>query len=213
MKNEEKAGRADGRFRTFAFDCGCAAGVHFKWRYRFVGGDRYGSSSHQKSQYVSIGFEGNDFFDETPYANLVAKHFKTNHTVFKLKNDDLFESLHELLEYTDEPFADSSALLVNILSKFTRQHVTVALSGDAGDELLRATTSTMANGKRAATVGRRTSFICYNLFGRNCPNRAAEKSAIRCVSWNRQLSAWICRRQNAGGAGAASTIYHSLNDC
>lgn len=83
----------------------------------------------------SIGFEGNDFFDETPYANLVAKHFQTNHTVFKLTNDDLFESLHELLEYTDEPFADSSALLVNILSKFTRKHVTVALSGDAGDEL------------------------------------------------------------------------------
>lgn len=83
----------------------------------------------------SIGFEGNDFFDETPYANLVAKHFNTNHTVFKLKNDDLFESLHELLDYTDEPFADSSALLVNILSKFTRKHVTVALSGDAGDEL------------------------------------------------------------------------------
>ncbi|HMV15464.1 MAG TPA: asparagine synthase (glutamine-hydrolyzing) [Chitinophagales bacterium] len=83
----------------------------------------------------SIGFESNAFFDETPYANLVAKHFKTNHTVFKLKNDDLFESLHELLDYSDEPFADSSALLVNILSKFTRQHVTVALSGDAGDEL------------------------------------------------------------------------------
>ncbi|MCC6515640.1 MAG: asparagine synthase (glutamine-hydrolyzing) [Chitinophagales bacterium] len=83
----------------------------------------------------SIGFESDAFFDETPYANLVAKHFKTNHTVFKLKNDDLFESLHELLDYTDEPFADSSALLVNILSRFTRQHVTVALSGDAGDEL------------------------------------------------------------------------------
>jgi asparagine synthase (glutamine-hydrolysing) len=83
----------------------------------------------------SIGFEGNSFFDETPYANLVAKHFNTNHTVFKLKNDDLFESLNELLDYTDEPFADSSALLVNILSKFTRKHVTVALSGDAGDEL------------------------------------------------------------------------------
>lgn len=83
----------------------------------------------------SIGFEENTFFDETPYANLVAKHFKTNHTVFKLKNDDLLQSLEELLEYTDEPFADSSALLVNILSKFTRQHVTVALSGDGGDEL------------------------------------------------------------------------------
>lgn len=89
----------------------------------------------QQLNTFSIGFEGNDFFDETPYANLVAKHFKTNHTVFKLKNDDLLQSLHELLDYTDEPFADSSALLVNILSKYTRQHVTVALSGDGGDEL------------------------------------------------------------------------------
>lgn len=83
----------------------------------------------------SIGFEDNAFFDETEYANLVAKHFNTNHTVFKLKNDDLLQSLHELLDYTDEPFADSSALLVNLLSKFTKQHVTVALSGDGGDEL------------------------------------------------------------------------------
>ena len=89
----------------------------------------------EKLNTFSLGFEGNQFFDETPYANLVAKHFNTNHTVFKLKNDDLFESLNELLEYTDEPFADSSALLVNILSKLTRKYVTVALSGDGGDEL------------------------------------------------------------------------------
>jgi asparagine synthase (glutamine-hydrolysing) len=83
----------------------------------------------------SIGFEDATYFDETHYANLVAKHFNTNHTVFKLKNDDLLKSLHELLDYTDEPFADSSALLVNLLSKYTKQHVTVALSGDGGDEL------------------------------------------------------------------------------
>ncbi|QQR99014.1 MAG: asparagine synthase (glutamine-hydrolyzing) [Sphingobacteriales bacterium] len=83
----------------------------------------------------SIGFEDASFFDETHYANLVAKHFNTNHTVFKLKNDDLLDSLHELLDYTDEPFADSSALLVNLLSKYTKKHVTVALSGDGGDEL------------------------------------------------------------------------------
>ena len=83
----------------------------------------------------SIGFEENAFFDETVYANLVAKKFGTNHTVFKLKNEDLFESLHEILDYIDEPFADSSALLVNLLSKYTKKHVTVALSGDAGDEL------------------------------------------------------------------------------
>jgi asparagine synthase (glutamine-hydrolysing) len=83
----------------------------------------------------SIGFEDHAFFDETAYANLVAKHFKTNHTVFKLTNKDLHESLDSMLGYIDEPFADSSALLVNLLSKFTRRHVTVALSGDGADEL------------------------------------------------------------------------------
>jgi asparagine synthase (glutamine-hydrolysing) len=83
----------------------------------------------------SIGFQDAAFFDETHYAQLVAKKYSTNHTVFKLSNKDLNESLHEVLEYIDEPFADSSALLVNILSRHTRKHVTVALSGDAGDEL------------------------------------------------------------------------------
>ncbi len=83
----------------------------------------------------SIGFKENAFFDETSYANLVAKKFNTNHTTFKLSNDDLFNSLKKILEYTDEPFADSSAILVNILSQKTREHVTVALSGDGGDEL------------------------------------------------------------------------------
>ncbi|MCO5249181.1 MAG: asparagine synthase (glutamine-hydrolyzing) [Chitinophagales bacterium] len=83
----------------------------------------------------SIGFADNNFFDETYYAELVAKKYKTNHTVFKLQNKDLLESLHELLDYIDEPFADSSALLVNLLSKYTKKHVTVALSGDGGDEL------------------------------------------------------------------------------
>lgn len=83
----------------------------------------------------SIGFKDNAFFDETEYAELVANKLKTNHRVFKLSNDDLLESLQSLLAYMDEPFADSSALLVNLLAKYTREHVTVALSGDGGDEL------------------------------------------------------------------------------
>ncbi|MEZ5010024.1 MAG: asparagine synthase (glutamine-hydrolyzing) [Chitinophagales bacterium] len=83
----------------------------------------------------SIGFKDNEYFDETEYAELVANKLKTNHKVFKVTNDDLLESLQDILKYIDEPFADSSALLVNLLSKYTRQHVTVALSGDGGDEL------------------------------------------------------------------------------
>lgn len=83
----------------------------------------------------SIGYKDEPFFDETQYAELVAKHFKTNHTTFKLTNDDLFDVLFKVLDYVDEPFADSSAIAVYILSRNTRKHVTVALSGDGADEL------------------------------------------------------------------------------
>ena len=83
----------------------------------------------------SIGYKDEPLFDETNYAKLVADKYKTNHTVFSLSNDDLFANLHKVLDYIDEPFADSSALAVNILSMHTRKHVTVALSGDGADEL------------------------------------------------------------------------------
>ncbi len=84
----------------------------------------------------SIGFKDEKFFDETEYATLVARKLKTEHTVFSLTNDDLFKHVHSILDYIDEPFADSSAIAVYILSKETRRHVTVALSGDGADELL-----------------------------------------------------------------------------
>lgn len=84
----------------------------------------------------SIGFREEKFFDETRYASLVAKHCGTNHTVFSLTNDDLYKHLHNILDYLDEPFADSSAIAVYILSRETRRHATVALSGDGADELL-----------------------------------------------------------------------------
>ncbi|MCK4662100.1 MAG: asparagine synthase (glutamine-hydrolyzing) [Bacteroidales bacterium] len=83
----------------------------------------------------SIGYKDEPFFDETKYAELVAKKYNTNHTVFRLSNDDLFENLFDVLDYIDEPFGDSSALPVYILSKYTRQKVTVALSGDGADEM------------------------------------------------------------------------------
>lgn len=83
----------------------------------------------------SIGYADEPYFDETSFAELVAKKYKTDHTVFKLKNDDLFANLFDMLDHIDEPFADSSAIAVNILCQQTRKHVTVALSGDGADEL------------------------------------------------------------------------------
>ena len=83
----------------------------------------------------SIGFKDDPHFDETEYALAVAKKYNTNHHVFSLSRKDLLQSLYETLEYIDEPFADSSALAFNALSRETKKHVTVALSGDGADEL------------------------------------------------------------------------------
>ncbi len=94
------------------------------------------ASNHTKNlNTFSIGFSDNKYFDETEYAEIVAKKYNTNHTVFKVSNNDLLENLDFALNYIDEPFADSSALAVNILSKLTRKKATVALSGDGADEL------------------------------------------------------------------------------
>jgi asparagine synthase (glutamine-hydrolysing) len=89
----------------------------------------------QQLHTFSIGYRDEPFFDETSYARLVAKKFQTEHTVFSLTNQDLYSHLSDILDYMDEPFADSSAIAVYILSKETRKKVTVALSGDGADEL------------------------------------------------------------------------------
>ena len=84
----------------------------------------------------SIGFRDEPFFDETKYARQAAAYIGSEHTVFSLSNEDLYAHLFDILDYLDEPFADSSAIAVYILSQETRKHVTVALSGDGADELL-----------------------------------------------------------------------------
>ena len=83
----------------------------------------------------SIGFKDNKYFDETAYANLVAKKAGTDHTVFKLSNDDLLQEYEEVVSYFSEPFADSSAIPFYILNQRTKQEITVALSGDGADEV------------------------------------------------------------------------------
>ena len=93
----------------------------------------------------SIGYKDEPYFDETDYALEVAKKFGTNHHPFKLSNNDLYENLFNILDSIDEPFADSSAIPVYILSKLTKQHVTVALSGDGADEIFSGYNKHMAH--------------------------------------------------------------------
>ncbi|HWA33390.1 MAG TPA: asparagine synthase (glutamine-hydrolyzing) [Cyclobacteriaceae bacterium] len=95
------------------------------------------ASKHKPGLHTfSIGFKDEKFFDETNYSRLVAKKFNTEHTEFHLTNKEMYENLNRILEYLDEPFADSSAIAVYALSQQTRKHATVALSGDGADELL-----------------------------------------------------------------------------
>ncbi|MFB6306257.1 MAG: asparagine synthase (glutamine-hydrolyzing) [Flavobacteriales bacterium] len=91
--------------------------------------------SDKKLKTFSIGYKDEPFFDETYYANLVANKIGSDHTVFKLTNNEFFDNLFEILAAQSEPFGDSSAIAVYILSKYTRFEVTVALSGDGADEL------------------------------------------------------------------------------
>lgn len=83
----------------------------------------------------SIGFKDNRFFDETEYAEQVARRFNTNHHTFSLSYQDMVDQIGNMLDYMDEPFADSSSLAVYILSQKTSEKVKVALSGDGADEL------------------------------------------------------------------------------
>lgn len=81
----------------------------------------------------SVGFAETDF-SELPYARAVAERYATEHHEFKLTFGDIPSTLETLLPHFGEPFADPSALPLYHLSKLTRQHVTVALNGDGGDE-------------------------------------------------------------------------------
>jgi asparagine synthase (glutamine-hydrolysing) len=82
----------------------------------------------------SIGFDEADF-DESGYARQVAQHLGTDHLDLRVTAADALSVVPQLPQLFDEPFADSSQIPTYLLCKLTRNHVTVALSGDAGDEL------------------------------------------------------------------------------
>ena len=92
----------------------------------------------------TIGFDRPEW-DESADAQRVADHFQTQHHVLRLREEDLAAHLPEtiltLVRHFDEPFGDSSALPTYYVAKLARQHATVILSGDGGDELFLGYTS------------------------------------------------------------------------
>ncbi len=80
----------------------------------------------------AIGFDVKQF-DETEYAQMVARRYQTNHFEHKVESED-FGLLDTLAQLYDEPYADSSAIPTYRVCELAKQRVTVALSGDGGDE-------------------------------------------------------------------------------
>ena len=82
----------------------------------------------------SIGFEDEPAFDETAVARATAARFGTDHTEFRVRPSTI-DLLPALVWHHDGPFGDSSAIPTYLVAKLTREHVTVALNGDGGDEV------------------------------------------------------------------------------
>jgi asparagine synthase (glutamine-hydrolysing) len=83
----------------------------------------------------AIGFREHDRYDETRYARIMAEHLASRHHELRLTFDDVIDALPGVLDHLGEPFFDSSIIPTAIVSQLARQHVTVSLSGDGGDEL------------------------------------------------------------------------------
>ena len=88
----------------------------------------------QRVQTFTIGFDDRDGYDERPYARLAAARHRTDHHEFVV-HPQTVDLVERLVWHHDQPFGDSSAVPTYLLSELTREHVTVALCGDGGDEL------------------------------------------------------------------------------
>ena len=92
------------------------------------------SVSERAVKTFTIGFDV-EKYNEAEYAAAIAKHLGTEHTELYIDKNDACEVMKQMTECFSEPFADSSQIPTMLVSKMTREHVTVSLSGDAGDEL------------------------------------------------------------------------------
>lgn len=82
----------------------------------------------------TIGFPDKNY-DESIYAENIAKHLGTDHLTLRINGDDAQNTIPDLSDIYAEPFADSSQIPAFLVSKLAREHVTVCLSGDGGDEI------------------------------------------------------------------------------
>lgn len=130
----------------------------------------------------SIGF-AEDSYNELKYARIAAKHFATEHHEF-IVTPEICDVVDELAWHFDEPFADSSAIPTYMVSKLAREHVTVVLSGDGGDELFGGYTRYTIDQQRAK-LGRLPRGVREGVLrplSENLPHGAWGRNYLRNVS-------------------------------
>lgn len=127
--------------------------------------------SDRQIQTFSIGFE-DARFNEAPHAAAVAAHLGTNHTEFTVTEEDALAIVPDLPSIYDEPFADSSQIPTTLLCRSARKHVTVALTGDGGDEVFGGYNRHIRGPKLWEQIGRLPWILRY--VGAGAINSAAQ---------------------------------------
>lgn len=132
--------------------------------------------SHCPVKTFSIGFNEKGY-NEADHAKLIAAHLGTEHHELYLSSYEAMEIIPNLSQWYDEPFADSSQIPTYLVSKLAREHVTVSLSGDGGDELFAGYTRYVLGNKMYSPISKMPYFMRKQL-----------AKGIRCLSpsaWDR----------------------------
>ncbi|HEU4654405.1 MAG TPA: asparagine synthase (glutamine-hydrolyzing) [Steroidobacteraceae bacterium] len=151
-------------------------------------------------------------FDESVHAAAISRHLGTRHEQFTLSDVDVLRCVPETIRWLDEPTANGSFFPVYLISRFARQHVTVVLSGDAGDELFSGYNRYVGTAK----VWERLRHVPLGL--RRIIARSLRKKNFRSLDSNRIVKSLLARGSQIAAGTAAMKLARllpavDLRDC